>query len=253
MLANSLYPEGNTPFYTKWVSGVLGFYRRSDATKFYSIDGVNRSVKFNLGTSQADPVTNSDALNYSEMYIKNTATTGWPTGFYVSTEAAGAGGQFTSLEGDAHITAAVADMTGVESFMDFGSAAGYVTGHAAAGQFTVDFPNRAIGGNGAYMAGRFNMKGEGSSCDVSTPIRMSCIELQTQGTFKGSNGFQDHAHAYAIYVNGFTPGAGGVLNSTSFNWGGAHASVVGLRVGVGADGAAGAVYYIPLVPAASWS
>lgn len=42
---SSLYPQGSgSPFYSKYVSGVLKFFRRSDATEFYSIDGANKRL-----------------------------------------------------------------------------------------------------------------------------------------------------------------------------------------------------------------
>src|SRR5688500_11026181 len=36
-----------TAFYTKYVDGILKFFRRSDATEFYSIDGANKSIRVN--------------------------------------------------------------------------------------------------------------------------------------------------------------------------------------------------------------
>ncbi len=45
-MSDRMYPEGKTPYYSNWVDGVLKFYRRSDATEFYSIDGANRRVRF---------------------------------------------------------------------------------------------------------------------------------------------------------------------------------------------------------------
>lgn len=39
------YPSGTgTPHYSKWVEGILKFFRRSDATEFYAIDGANKRV-----------------------------------------------------------------------------------------------------------------------------------------------------------------------------------------------------------------
>ena len=38
------YPQGATPFYSKYVGGVLKFFRRSDNSEFYSIDGANKRV-----------------------------------------------------------------------------------------------------------------------------------------------------------------------------------------------------------------
>lgn len=44
-MAEDLYPRGSgTPFYSKYVAGVLKFFRRSDQTEFYSIDGANKRL-----------------------------------------------------------------------------------------------------------------------------------------------------------------------------------------------------------------
>lgn len=44
MGATNLYPEGSKSFYARYVAPVLKFYRRSDHTEFYSIDGTNKRV-----------------------------------------------------------------------------------------------------------------------------------------------------------------------------------------------------------------
>jgi len=38
---SKLYPQGTTPHYSKYVNGVLKFFKRSDHSEFASIDGVN--------------------------------------------------------------------------------------------------------------------------------------------------------------------------------------------------------------------
>ncbi len=43
-MSTNLYPSGSRPFYTRMASGVLKFFRRSDHTEFYSIDGDNKRV-----------------------------------------------------------------------------------------------------------------------------------------------------------------------------------------------------------------
>jgi hypothetical protein len=35
------YPEGRTPFYSQYVSGVLKFFKRATAVEFFAIDGTN--------------------------------------------------------------------------------------------------------------------------------------------------------------------------------------------------------------------
>lgn len=205
------------------------------------------------GTSGAPITEDTAGMNFMNFYFDSGATSGWNAGLYLTGLATGAGGNWTSIEGDVTVSAAVADTTGVESFMAF-SSGGKVTGHAAAGQYTIDYANAALAfSGGAYMAGRFNIKGEGSSCDPSGAIRMSCLELQTQGTFATGKDFELHAAGYAMYFNGFTAASGvtNILSSTRLAE--LPAGTVGIRVGVGADGAAGTAYYIPLVPATEWN
>lgn len=36
---NRMYPQGNAPFYTKWVGNLLKFYKRSTGVEFYAFDG----------------------------------------------------------------------------------------------------------------------------------------------------------------------------------------------------------------------
>lgn len=44
-MQDNLYPGATgKPFYSKFASGVLKFFRRSDATEFYSIDGANKRI-----------------------------------------------------------------------------------------------------------------------------------------------------------------------------------------------------------------
>jgi len=44
-MSSNLYPQGSKgAFYSKYVAGVLKFFKRSDATEFYSIDGANKQV-----------------------------------------------------------------------------------------------------------------------------------------------------------------------------------------------------------------
>jgi hypothetical protein len=38
------YPQGKTSWYSKYVAGVLKFFRRSDHSEFYAIDGDNKRV-----------------------------------------------------------------------------------------------------------------------------------------------------------------------------------------------------------------
>jgi hypothetical protein len=38
-MSTKMYPEGKTSYYTKWVNGVLKFFKRSNATEFASFDG----------------------------------------------------------------------------------------------------------------------------------------------------------------------------------------------------------------------
>lgn len=40
----SQYPHGSNSFYSRYVAPVLKFYKRSDHTEFYSIDGTNKRV-----------------------------------------------------------------------------------------------------------------------------------------------------------------------------------------------------------------
>lgn len=39
-----LYPQGKTAHYSKYVAGVLKFFRRSDASEFFAIDGANAQL-----------------------------------------------------------------------------------------------------------------------------------------------------------------------------------------------------------------
>jgi hypothetical protein len=246
-----IYPANIGGIKTRYVDGVLTFYNGSGVA-FQKINPTGVVACGTLAVPIASAVAN---VYFRENYFKATSASGWPCGDYTHMSAAGVGGSFTALEGDMTVDAAVSDATGVECFMDFASGAGKVSGHAAAGQFTIDYADAALPGSagGCYMAGRFNIKGEGSSCDPTKAQRMSCIELQTQGTFKTSCDFEKLPQSYAIYFNGFT-GASGVnqiLSTTRLAE--LPTSTVGIRVGVGADGATGTAYYIPLVLATEWN
>jgi len=218
-----------------------------------TLDGAGDGTSvFALGESGTPYVEDTAGTNVFDYWIDCGNTSGWNAGLYLTGYATGAAGNFTSIEGDVYVTAAVANTTGIESFMNFASG-GKVTGHAAACQATVDYANAALAfGGGAYMAGRFNIKGEGSSCDPSGAIRQSCIELQTQGTFASGKKFEETAAAYAVYLNGFTSasGTGSIISSTNPNV--FPTGTLGVRWGVGADGAAGTAYYVPLIPATTW-
>jgi hypothetical protein len=206
-----------------------------------------------MGTVSTPIVNDTAGTNFVSLYLDHGASSGWGGGIYLTGLATGAGSSWTSIEGDVTVSAAIADTTGIESFMSF-SSGGKVTGHAAACQATVDYANAALAfSGGAYMAGRFNIKGEGSSCDPSGAIRISCIEIQTQGTFATDKDFEKHAAGYAIYFNGFTAasGTGSIISSTKLAE--LPTGTIGVRVGVGADGAAGTAYYIPLVVATEWN
>lgn len=39
MISTPLYPEGRTPFYSKWSGGILKFYKRSTRAEFLSVNG----------------------------------------------------------------------------------------------------------------------------------------------------------------------------------------------------------------------
>jgi hypothetical protein len=227
----------------------------------FNVDGKGQFLFFSqaektiqMGTSGIPLVNDSGSfVGFILGYFDCGATSGWPAGLYITTDLTGAGGSFTCLQGDAVVKASKSDITGVENFMQFASG-GKVTGHCASGQFTIDFANAALAFNGgAYMAGRFNIKGEGSACDPSGAIRISCIELQNQGTFATGKEFETKAAAYAIYFNGFTAASGvtNIISSTSLAE--LPGGTIGVRVGVGADGAAGTAYYIPLVLASAWN
>jgi hypothetical protein len=204
--------------------------------------------------ASGSPIVNSTAsANFIEGNFSSAATSGWGAGMYLTYNMSGIAGNATAIEGDMAVSAAAGDVTGVECFMSFASG-GKVTGHAAAGQYTVDFASAALAfSGGAYMAGRFNIKGEGAACDPSGAIRISCIELQNQGTFASGKEFETHAAGYAMYFNGFTAASGvtNILSSTSLAE--LPTGTLGIRVGVGADGAAGTAYYIPLVLATEWN
>jgi hypothetical protein len=43
-----LYPQGKTPFYSKYVAGVLKFFKRADHSEIFSIDGTN-GVNYEAG------------------------------------------------------------------------------------------------------------------------------------------------------------------------------------------------------------
>ena len=208
---------------------------------------------FTMGTESTPIVNDTAGTNFVSCYLDHGASSGWGGGIYLTGLATGAGSSWTSIEGDVTVSAAIADTTGIESFMSF-SSGGKVTGHAAACQATIDYANAALAfSGGAYMAGRFNIKGEGSTCDPSGAIRISCIELQTQGTFATDKNFEKHAAGYAIYFNGFTgaTGTGSIISSTDLAE--LPTGTIGVRVGVGSDGAAGTAYYIPLVVATQWN
>lgn len=194
-------------------------------------------------------------LNY---YFDSGATSGWTNGFYSKLLATGAGGSFTSLEGDMTISAQAVVATGIECFMAL-TGAGCVSGMATAVQGTIDFSSAVLAGSGGwYVGGTFNIKGEGANADLTTAQAIACIQLKTEGTFAATTkSFQEHARSYAIIVNGFTPaaGTGSILSSTSPAEFDLTAAGLGLRVGVNTGGTDTtlAAYYIPLIPAADWN
>ncbi len=205
--------------------------------------------------ASGSPLVNDSAIDgFIVGYFDSGDTTGWPAGLYITTNVTEAGGSFTALQGDAVLTAAKATVTGIENFMQV-STGGRVTGACRSVQGTIDFSDEDKGSGGCYSAACFNIKGEGSSVDIGTTQRVACIELKTEGTFSSNAGenFQSKTAGYAIYINGFTAASGGVVNNDALTWTDALASVIGLKVGVGSDGASGDIYYIPLIPAAEWN
>lgn len=220
-----------------------------------SISGACSTAVVQLGSSGTPLVNDTAAVGFVVGYFDCGATSGWPIGAWFTTNVTGAGGSFTAVQGDAVLTAAKATVTGIENWMQLNTG-GRVTGSCRSIQGTIDFSNEDKGTGGTYSAGCFNIKGEGSSCDVGDAQRVACIELKTEGTFSSTGGenFQTKPAGYAIYINGFTAGAGSVLNSTTLTLSsGQPDTAIGLRVGVGADDGSGAVYYIPLIPAADWN
>lgn len=213
--------------------------------------GVTDGSVLRMGTSGA-PLTDDQAgAGFVVGYFDCGDAAGWPAGLYISTNVTGAGGSFTALQGDAVVSVAKAVVTGVECFMQFATA-GAVTGRASAMAGCVDFGNYAFAAGGCYTAGCFSIKGEGSSVNLSAPQRVACVELRNEGTY-GANSFEVKTAGYAIYFNGFTAASGvtNILSSTRLAE--LPASTVGIRVGVGADGASGTAYYIPLVLASEWN
>jgi hypothetical protein len=229
---------------------------RLDLGGIKSADCTDGSV-LRMGTSASPLADAQNGAGFVVGYFTTSDAAGWPAGVYTCTTFTGVGGSGTGMEGDVTVSAAKTTLTGIESFMAFTSGSGCVTGAARVVQGTIDFANAALpgAGGGVYSAACFNIKGEGSSCDIAKAQQVNCIELKTEGTFSGTGGknFQTHPRASIIYLNGFTPGAGAILNNTSLTWTDALASVIGMRVGVGADGATPAVYYVPLIPAAEWN
>jgi hypothetical protein len=209
-----------------------------------------------MGTSAAPLIDDLAGAGFIVGYFDCGDAAGWPVGLYIHTDVTAAGGNFTALQGDATLKAAKGVVTGVECYMDF-SSAGRVTGSLSVVQGTVAFGNFALpgpGGRGVYRAACFNIKGGGGSSDCLKAIRISCLELKTgDGSFAANKNFDEHPAGYAIYFSGFTAAAGvtNILSSTRLAE--LPANTIGIRVGVGAEDASGAVYYIPLVPAAEWN
>lgn len=221
-----------------------GYYR----AKVVSFTGTTEEITITVAAQTEVPSSEGAGT-----FRVDSSTSGWPAGLFVSTTLTGAGGNFTALQGDAVLAAAKATVTGIECFMQL-PAGGYVTGACRAVQGTIDFGNETKHSGGCYSAACFNIKGEGASCDPTAVQRIACLELKTEGTFKTGKDFEKAAQAYAIYFNGFTAASGvtNILTSTELaELSAVHA--VGFRVGVGADGAAGAAYYVPMIPAADWN
>jgi hypothetical protein len=206
-----------------------------------------------MGTSAVPLVDDLAGAGFIVGYFDSGVTSGWPAGMFINTTLTGTGGNFTALEGDLIVTTRKGTLTGIECFMDFDTA-GSVSGAARACQATIDFGNYAFPAGGVYSGACFNIKGEGSSSDPTLVQRISCLELKTgDGTFKTSCDFEKLPQSYAIYFNGFT-GASGVnqiLSTTRLAE--LPTNTVGIRVGVGSDGATGTAYYIPLVLATEWN
>lgn len=216
--------------------------------------GVTDGSVLRMGTSGSPLVDDQAGSGFVIGYFDCGATSGWPGGLFISTNVTGAGGSFTALQGDAVLTAAKATVTGIEDWMQVNTG-GRVTGACRSVQGTIDFSDEDKGSGGVYSAACFNIKGQGSSCDIGTTQRVQCIELKTEGTFSSTTGedFETKAAGYAIYFNGFTAASGvtNILSSTRLAE--LPASTVGIRVGVGSDAASGTAYYIPLVLASEWN
>lgn len=209
-------------------------------------------IGFHIGLA-AVPVVQDITGNHLEAHFDNGATSGWPAGIFIETNVTGAGGSFTAGQFDAILTAAKAVVTGVENWMQINTG-GRVTGACRSVQGTIDFSNESKGSGGVYSGATFNIKGQGTSVNISGCQRVQCIELKTEGTFPNTtSGFQKKTAGYAIYINGFTPaaGVGSIVSSTKLAE--FPTGTIGVRVGVGGDAAPGTAYYMPLVLASEWN
>lgn len=214
--------------------------------------GVDGSV-LRAGTAVAPLVDDQAGAGFIVGQFDCGATAGWPCGLWVSTNVTGAGGSFTALQGDPVISARKQVVTGIDSYMQFVTP-GNVSGRAVCVSGSIAFGNYEITGGlggGVYSAATFSLGGGGGACDVSLTQRLQFLELRTEGTWLSAP--EVKAASYAIYFNGFTATADTLSIMSSVRLAELPANTIGIRVGVGGDAAAGAAYYIPLVPAAEWN
>ncbi|KKM60153.1 hypothetical protein LCGC14_1544760, partial [marine sediment metagenome] len=137
------FPIGNTPFYSKYVAGVLTFFRRSDHSEFYSIDGGNRRLTL------SGPVTISGVLTQSGAVTQTASSNLLSALFNTASEAApvivGAGAAAAGLE--------VGGITGVASAI------------------TVNWLNSAATITGMWSGLDIKLEDAGAGAQNTVPIR----------------------------------------------------------------------------------
>ena len=189
-----------------------------------------------LGTSTAQPTSDTADKNWLSFYLKSSATSGTSRGMYLRLYlSSGAGGEalraFTTVS-----NAAPADtVNGAHISLNFGSSAGNVTGEGNAVRATFHLGNRTMTGSNASI--QAEIYSDGSSSDPGT--NMAFLRMVNAGNATGMAAVD--TSGFFFCVDGLTANTGKMLRASA-----PSTLAASLRVKVGTT-----TYYLPLYSAAA--
>ena len=201
-----MYPQGKIPFYSKHVAGVLKFYRRSDHTEFYSIDGANREVSMRelaVGTSAAPISDDTVGKIFIEGNFVNDAVSGATFGMKITLDSGGLLQTYsTAIHAQMNVTEQVRNPVALQGDLSF-SAGKFIQGlgygigtyislpGSAESTGTFACMNAEINAPASYSGGaspvmsvwRFAMGGDGTAL---TNLNDNLDFMSVQGVSEGS-------------------------------------------------------------------